>query len=303
MELQPESPYGQYITQVAASYRVKSVFELSLLTSGSKYDLKAGESATVTLTVGVENAKRIAAGQLLLLHVGEDGNTLYGPGGLTVTADVINGTITFTTGSFSPFLLVENADTPAPAVLQVGQATVIKGREVTIPVTITGNPGFAAMGFHISYDKTRLELLECEMAPEGFNLYINKENGKAVFVGAADYIEDGTLLNLRFKVLENAEDGLAEITLAVQEALNVSENKVSFSVTSGGVQVVTRVLGDINDDGKTGSLLDILYLKKYLAGFSVKINQLNADMNEDGEVKLADLILLMQQYVEEKIEG
>lgn len=65
----------------------------------------------------------------------------------------------------------------------------------------------------------------------------------------------------------------------------------------------TRVLGDVNDDGKTGSLLDILYLKKYLAGFSVKINQLNADMNEDGEVKLADLILLMQQYVEEKIEG
>lgn len=303
VELQPESPYGQYITQVAAGYRVKSVFDLSLLTSGSKYDLKAGESATVTLTVGVENAKRIAAGQLLLLHVGEDGNTLYGPGGLTVTADVINGTITFTTGSFSPFLLVENADTPAPAVLQVGQATVIKGREVTIPVTITGNPGFAAMGFQISYDKTRLELLECEMAPEGFNLYINKENGKAVFVGAADYIEDGTLLNLRFKVLENAEDGLAEITLAVQEALNVSENKVSFSVTSGGVQVVTRVLGDVNDDGKTGSLLDILYLKKYLAGFSVKINQLNTDMNEDGEVKLADLILLMQQYVEEKIEG
>ena len=303
VELQPESPYGQYITQVAAGYRVKSVFDLSLLTSGSKYDLKAGESATVTLTVGVENAKRIAAGQLLLLHVGEDGNTLYGPGGLTVTADVINGTITFTTGSFSPFLLVENADTPAPAVLQVGQATVIKGREVTIPVTITGNPGFAAMGFHISYDKTRLELLECEMAPEGFNLYVNKENGKAVFVGAADYIEDGTLLNLRFKVLENAEDGLAEITLAVQEALNVSENKVSFSVTSGGVQVVTRVLGDVNDDGKTGSLLDILYLKKCLAGFSVKINQLNADMNEDGEVKLANLILLMQQYVEEKIEG
>ena len=303
VELQPESPYGQYITQVAAGYRVKSVFDLSLLTSGSKYDLKAGESATVTLTVGVENAKRIAAGQLLLLHVGDDGNTLYGPGGLTVTADVINGTITFTSGSFSPFLLVENADTPAPAVLQVGQATVIKGREVTIPVTITGNPGFAAMGFHISYDKIRLELLECEMAPEGFNLYIKKENGKAVFVGAADYIEDGTLLNLRFKVLENAEDGLAEITLAVQEALNVSENKVSFSVTSGGVQVVTRVLGDVNDDGKTGSLLDILYLKKYLAGFSVKINQLNADMNEDGEVKLADLILLMQQYVEEKIEG
>ncbi len=194
------------------------------------------------------------------------------------------------------------AETPRLKIEVPGQ-NVKPQEEFAVTLSLHDIPSIAALGFHISYDKTRLELLECEMAPEGFNLYINKENGKAVFVGAADYIEDGTLLNLRFKVLENAEDGLAEITLAVQEALNVSENKVSFSVTSGGVQVVTRVLGDVNDDGKTGSLLDILYLKKYLAGFSVKINQLNADMNEDGEVKLADLILLMQQYVEEKIEG
>lgn len=192
--------------------------------------------------------------------------------------------------------------------IEVPGQNVKPQEEFAVTLSLYDIPSIAALGFHISYDKTRLELLGCEMAPEGFNLYINKENGKAVFVGAADYIEDGTLLNLRFKVLENAEDGLAEITLAeitlaVQEALNVSENKVSFSVTSGGVQVVTRVLGDVNDDGKTGSLLDILYLKKYLAGFSVKINQLNADMNEDSEVKLADLILLMQQYVEEKIKG
>lgn len=191
------------------------------------------------------------------------------------------------------------AETPRLKIEVPGQ-NVKPQEEFAVTLSLHDIRSIAALGFHISYDKTRLELLGCEMAPEGFNLYINKENGKAVFVGA---IEDGTLLNLRFKVLENAEDGLAEITLAVQEALNVSENKVSFSVTSGGVQVVTRVLGDVNDDGKTGSLLDILYLKKYLAGFSVKINQLNADMNEDSEVKLADLILLMQQYVEEKIEG
>ena len=198
------------------------------------------------------------------------------------------------------------AETPRLKIEVPGQ-NVKPQEEFAVPLSLHDIPSIAALGFHISYDKTRLELLECEMAPEGFNLYINKENGKAVFVGAADYIEDGTLLNLRFKVLENAEDGLAEITLAVQEALNVSENEVSFSVTSGGVQVVTRVLGDVNDDGKAGTLkdmlLDILRLKKYLAGFAVEINQLNADMNENGKVDLADLILLMQQYVEEKIEG
>lgn len=66
--------------------------------------------------------------------------------------------------------------------------------EFAVTLSLHDIPSIAALGFHISYDKTRLELLECEMAPEGFNLYINKENGKAVFVGAADYIEDGHTL-------------------------------------------------------------------------------------------------------------
>lgn len=194
------------------------------------------------------------------------------------------------------------AETPRLKIEVPGQ-NVKPQEEFAVTLSLHDIPSIAALGFHITYDKTRLELLECEMAPEGFELQLNKETGKAVFVGAADYIEDGTLLNLRFKVLENAEDGLAEITITVQEALNVSENKVSFSVTSGGVQVVTRVLGDVNDDGEAGSLLDILRLKKYLAGFSVEINQLNADMNENGKVDLADLILLMQQCVGIQPEG
>lgn len=198
------------------------------------------------------------------------------------------------------------AETPRLKI-EVPRQNVKPQEEFAVTLSLHNIPSIAALGFHISYDKTRLELLECEMAPEGFELQLNKENGKAVFVGAADYIEDGTLLNLRFKVLENAEDGLAEITLTVQETLNVSENEVSFSVTSGGVQVVTRVLGDVNDDGKTGTLKDmlpdILRLKKYLAGFAVEINQLNADMNENGKVDLADLILLMQQCVGIQPEG
>lgn len=289
VELQPESPYGQYITQVAAGYRVKSVFDLSLLTSGSKYDLKAGESATVTLTVGVENAKRIAAGQLLLLHVGEDGNTLYGPGGLTVTADVINGTITFTTGSFSPFLLVENADTPAPAVLQVGQATVIKGREVTIPVTITGNPGFAAMNFKIDYDKTRLKLTGFEDAGlTDWEVGINSGE-KAAWLDEKNFSEDGPILTLKFTVLDNAEVGMAEVALTVLCVADLKEKDVPFDSVAGGVNVVERFPGDVNDDGIV-NIVDALRLKKYLAGFSVEINSFNADVNGDDTADALDLL-------------
>lgn len=289
------SPYARFITQAAGSYRVKSVYDISLLFRGSRYDLRQGESVAVTLTVGEENAKRVAAGQLFLLHAAEGGSVLYGPGGRTVTADVQNGTITFTTESFSPFLLVENEQTAGTACLQVGSAAVIKGREVTIPVTVTGNPGFAAMTFSVDYDKTRLELLGCEMDLEGFNATVSKENGRIVFVRASNYTEDGVILTLRFKVPQEAQDGLAEIALTVQEALSADETAVSFGTSSGSVRVVTRIPGDTTDDGIV-DLKDILRLKKYLAGKDVVINLTNADMNENGEVQLDDLLLLMEQY-------
>lgn len=59
--------------------------------------------------------------------------------------------------------------------IEVPGQNVKPQEEFAVTLSLYDIPSIAALGFHISYDKTRLELLECEMAPEGFNLYINTE--------------------------------------------------------------------------------------------------------------------------------
>jgi|GEM_PF-1817958 len=62
-----------------------------------------GESLTITVNVGTENAAAVAAGTLVLYHVADDGTAEV----IDATADAANGTITFTSGSFSFYALGE----------------------------------------------------------------------------------------------------------------------------------------------------------------------------------------------------
>ena len=57
----------------------------------------------------------------------------------------------------------------------------------------------------------------------------------------------------------------------------------------GGSEEV--VLGDTNGDGKI-DLVDYVVLQSYLANSSTKIKEKNADLNQDGEITIADLTAL-----------
>ena len=52
-----------------------------------------------------------------------------------------------------------------------------------------------------------------------------------------------------------------------------------------------RLPGDVNDDGQV-TLMDLVRLCKYLAGYNVEINDFNSDVNGDGQVSLMDLVRL-----------
>ena len=49
--------------------------------------------------------------------------------------------------------------------------------------------------------------------------------------------------------------------------------------------------GDLNDDGKV-NLLDLILIRKYLAKWSVTINEEAADMMNNGKINLVDLTYL-----------
>ena len=64
--------------------------------------------------------------------------------------------------------------------------------------------------------------------------------------------------------------------------------------TGTQIGTTTKLLGDVNDDGKV-SLADLVLLLRYINGWEVTINTTNADMNTDNKVALADLVLLLRQ--------
>lgn len=187
----------------------------------------------------------------------------------------------------------EDISEPATAAITVGSAASMRGKEVFISISIADNPGIAALNFKIDYDKTRLKLTGCNHLSElDWTVNLGEDAG-AVLVGTKNYTADGNILNLCFKVLDDAPDGMAQITLTGLEALDVNENTVLCDVTAGGVEVFTKVSGDVSGDGSIDAL-DALRLKKHLAGMAVEVNMTNADVNADGRVSIADLLRLMK---------
>lgn len=177
--------------------------------------------------------------------------------------------------------------------LKVGTITSPRNREVLIPISFAENPGVSVVNFKIDYDKTALQLFGYEGA-EGLDWTVNTEkNSGAVLSGIKNYTGNGEVLILKFKVLEGASDGLAAVTLSGFDIIDADENGITAAVTPGGVNVITRLPGDVNGDGEIDTK-DALRLKKYLAGMDVEINLFNTDVNGDNKVSSIDLLRLMK---------
>ena len=74
-----ENPYVSYALQAAEGYEVDKIYDISLQdASGQKYTLNDNETATITLTIGTENAQLIDAGTLVLIHITDTGRVIYG---------------------------------------------------------------------------------------------------------------------------------------------------------------------------------------------------------------------------------
>ena len=71
-------------------------------------------------------------------------------------------------------------------------------------------------------------------------------------------------------MLDNAPDGLAEVTVAGFKAAALDESTVNANIVAGGVTVTSQIPGDVNDDGEV-DIFDCVRLKKYLTGMSVEL--------------------------------
>ena len=111
------NPYEAYILNRVEGYKVETVYEISLHVkeTGEAYILEEGETVTVKLFVGTENAQAIDDGKMFLVHIAADEIVFYGKGQLPIEVEKngteYTGNISFTTDGLSTFALVSKPET------------------------------------------------------------------------------------------------------------------------------------------------------------------------------------------------
>ena len=120
--------------------------------------------------------------------------------------------------------------------LVVSTVEAMPGDEVSVTITIRNNPGIGVINPKFVFDSSRLQWLGYEEG--GLKGWTVTEKA-GVWLGTADSDYNGVILTLRFKVLDSAQDGLAEVRLVCGDgdAYNYAEELILFQLISGGVQV------------------------------------------------------------------
>ena len=190
-----------------------------------------------------------------------------------------------------------------------GSANVMPGGTVTVPISISGNPGFTNFGIALDYDRTQLELVSIQTAQgeEHFlcgavaaaNTNWTDADGKAFgYVTAAcqePVKENGILFTATFRALEGFS-GAAAVQPVVrylrtnQGLLSVFET-IPTEVTSGTFSAA--LVGDYNGDG-TVDVFDAMGLYGAIsAGTEFGAEDLpKLDFNGDGNVDMFDVMAI-----------
>ena len=111
-----------------------------------------------------------------------------------------------------------------------------RGEEVTVAVSIEGNPGFAATKMTLDFDTTALELVKIEV--EGMLLEgaaVNNEKGIVSFAKATNVTKDGVLMTVTFKVKAEATGCGFDVKVIVNNLTSADQSEVTYTAENGTV--------------------------------------------------------------------
>ena len=128
------------------------------------------------------------------------------------------------------------------AAFTVSSAEGKAGEEVTVSVDVSENPGFWMAQWTVSYDTTRLEKVEYTLATiDGVDLSNQNNNFLWENDDNADIQYAGKVLDLKFKIREDAPAGDAEVKITNLLACNFAEEEVKFDVVAGKITVEEKL--------------------------------------------------------------
>ena len=118
-----------------------------------------------------------------------------------------------------------------------GEYTI--GSEVTLEVSIAGNPGFAGYDFQVIYKTEELTLKKITQGTiKGGTFMPNEGKNKVVLANSENLEGDGTLFTLKFTVNEAGVDGAA-VTVKADKLRNVAKEDVAVTILAGGINDTT----------------------------------------------------------------
>lgn len=129
------------------------------------------------------------------------------------------------------------ADGPA---VEVSSGEAAPGETVVLDFTLTGNPGIAAYSADLAYSKNALELVSLASGREisGFTFISYVPTMRVAAFSVENTSGDGVLFRATFRVLDDAAEGFAPVSLSFSEMADVSYTSYSPAIVSGGVTVL-----------------------------------------------------------------
>lgn len=190
-----------------------------------------------------------------------------------------------------------------------GSGSVEPGGTVTIPVTLSGNPGFTNFGIALDYDREQLELVSIQTA-HGETPYLcgatasvntqwkdadEKTYGYVTAASAQAVSEDGILFTATFRVSETFS-GTASVRPVAQYFRNNQRLFPAFETIGTKVEAGTvsaELIGDYNRDGEV-TVTDVMSLFNAIGnGETFTEDDLaRLDINRDGEITVSDVMAI-----------
>lgn len=210
-------------------------------------------------------------------------------------------------------LTIEDATPSVPTqtpVFSLKDSDIQGNGEVTIPISIQSNDGFAALGLTINYDATLFDYKALEVDSNLKDkialkdIYPTDGQIKAAFVAGQNITDVGAFLNLTLETKESAPIGTtSDVTITVTQVANYDEESLNGT---GAVCTVTLaentsdpgyVLGDVNNDGSI-DLVDALCVLQYYNSVKELTDdeKTAADVDKNKTVDLVDALRIMKFY-------
>ena len=200
--------------------------------------------------------------------------------------------------------VLETEVMPILAKLVIENVEAEAGKTVRVTIDIQNNPGIIGALLTIEYDPA-LTLISAEAGNAWNSLYFTAPN---TFSNPCNFVWDGvsgadhsngSIIVLTFEIPSGVDAGTVyNISASYTYGNMINENleAVDLEIENGSITIINLV-GDVNDDGVV-DVADVIVLRRYLAGgYEVVIDEFAADMDNDGYITVADVVLLRRFLV------